>query len=266
MLVPINVNVNDLLSQYNMDKRDVEDLLDYVVKEITAAFAVKWTQEAQLTLHSTRSRYIENLSVIDSGRLSGTVILDYSKDPLIRMIEEGASAFDMKEGFEKSDKVKYGKSGNWYLTIPFKLGAPDTTGDSLGGVTNLPTPVYNILKKESVDTNTGKSTGLSESQIPEQYRVPSSRAKIDIPKSATFEEYKHKSSVFKGAFKQIDSITGQSSYGSFRRVGENSDSNAFIHPGLEPANLAESSFAKFEENMGLELTRAVDNALTSLGF
>lgn len=266
MLIPIQIDANDLISQYQMSKSEAEDVCDYAIKEITAAFARRWEEEAQLSLHSTRQRYIENLHVLDEGRMSGAVILDYTKDSLIKSIEEGMSAFDMKEGFEQSDKVKYNKFGGWYLTIPFKLGAPNTVGDSLGGVTNLPQAVYSVLKKQTINPATNRSAGLSFSQVPAQYQAPQARAKVEIPKSKSFEAYTHKSSIFQGAFKQKDTTTGQNSYGSFRRVGENSDSNAFIHPGLEAMNLAQKALDRLDENMEIELTRSVNAALSALGF
>lgn len=266
MFIPIEINSDDLLSQYSMSKSEVEDVIDFAIKSIAAKFYERWVEEAQLSLHSTRSRYIQNLHLLDEGRLTGTILLDYTKDPLIQMIEEGASAFDMKEGFEKSDKVKHNKSGGWYLTIPFKMGAPNTIGDALGSVTNLPQAVYNVLKKKETSPITGKSEGLKNSEIPEQYRAPKTRAKIEIPKSQAFEEYKHKSSIYKGAFKQKDITTGQTSYGSFRRVGENSDKNAFIHPGMEEANLAQKALDRLDQSMEIELTRAVNSALQNFGF
>lgn len=266
MLIPIQISSEDLIAQYAMDKTEVEDVIDFTVKEITAKFYERWLEEANLNLHSTRSRYTNSLLLIDEGRMMGAVILDYSKDPLIKMLEEGADAFDMKEGFEKSDKVKYNKSGGWYLTIPLKFGAPDTVGDSLGGVTNLPQAVYNVVKKQAVSDITGRSSGLATDNIPSQYRAPQTRAKIDIPRSPKFEAYTHKSSIYAGVFKQKDSVTGQNTYGSFRRVGENSDIRAFIHPGLNELNLAQKALDRLEENMEIELTRAVNSALTNFGF
>ena len=39
---------------------------------------------------------------------------------LVNAITFGCSPFDMKEGFKKSNKVKFSKEGNWYLRIPIK--------------------------------------------------------------------------------------------------------------------------------------------------
>lgn len=266
MLIPIDISSEDLVSQYNMSQEEVEDVIDFTIKEITSAFAARWEEQAKLNLHSTRQRYLENLNVIDEGRMSGAVVLDYSKDKLIRMIEEGCSAFDMKTNFEKSDSVKYNKSGGWYLTIPLKFGAPDTIGDSLGGITNLPQKVQAVIKKKPIDDITGRTKGLSSDEIPEEYKAPKTRAKIEIPKSKSFEAYTHKSSIYQGAFKQVDKTTGQSSYGSFRRVGENSDQSAFIYPGLNEANLAGLALNELEQNMDIELTAAIDSALANFGF
>lgn len=266
MLVPVSISSEDLIAQYSMSKEETEDVIDAAVKEIAAKFASYWEQQAMLDLHTTRQRYLENLFVIDSGRLSGAVVLDYSKDPLIRMIEEGASAFDMKEGFEKSKSVKYNKSGGWYLTVPFRLGAPDTIGEAVGGVTNLPQEVYNVVKKKTIDTVTGRSAGLGLEEIPEKYRAPQTRARIEIPQSKAWEAYQHKTSLYQGVFKQKDKTTGQNTYGSFRRVGENSDHNSWIHPGLEESNLAEKAMDRLDQNMAIELSRAIDSALQQFGF
>lgn len=269
MLVPVQINSDDLINQYNLSKEDVENIINYTIKEITGQFAIAWEEQAKLDLKSTRSRYIQNLKVVDEGRMMGAVILDYSKDPLIKMIEEGCSAFDMKDGFEKSSKKKtvYRKDGTigWYLTIPLKAGNPEATETS-GFANILPTQVYNIVKKEVVSPLTGRSKGLNDEDIPSPYNIPQVRAAIVIPESQAFKEYQHKSSIYQGLFKQTDKITGQNSYASFRRVSDKSDQMSFIFPGLNAMNLAEKAMSKFENNMQTVLETSMDNALSYFGL
>lgn len=266
-MIVIDINQEDLIDQYSLSKSKVEDVIDTTIKEITARFYERWQEQAQLDLHSTRQRYINNLSVPDCGRLQGVVILDYTKDPLIKMLEEGASAFDMKENFEKSNHVKYNKAGDWYLTIPLKVGAPDTIGDTFGSIVNLPRQVYNVVKSKTTSPLTGKTSGLSSTEIPDKYKAPKTRAKIEIPKSKAFEEYTHKSSIYQGVYKQVDLTTGKTSgFGNFRRVGANSDDNAFIHPGIEAMNLAQKALDQFETIIEQELTRALNIGLQALNF
>ena len=265
MIIPISINQDDLLSQFQISKEEVENVIDYTVKEITAAFAVAWEQEANTQLKSTRSRYTQSLRVIDEGRMTGAVLLDYSKDPLIKMIEEGASPFDMKENFSKSAKRHEKKDGGWYLTIPFKIGTPGSS--VISGFANImPSSVYKIVKEKPISPVTGRSSGLSKTEIPEAFAVPKVRAAIVIPESQAFKEYQHKHSLQEGIFKQTDTVTGQSSYGSFRRVSDKSDADSWIFPGMDPKNLAESAFNKFENNMQTVLGDAMDSALSYFGI
>lgn len=265
VIIPIEINSQDLLGQFQMSKSECEDVIDYAVKGIVAKFAELWESEAGNNLKATRQRYVESLSVIDSGRMSGAVILSY-KDPLVKMIEEGISAYDMKESFEHSDKVKHNKEGGWYLTIPLAAGAPETQGDSLGISNTLPPEVHAVVRAKPVSPTTGRSQGLTAGEIPEQYKAPQTRAKIEIPKSKVFEAYQHKSSIYEGVFKEKDKTTGQNSYSSFRRVGENSDANSWIHPGMEARNFAEKALDRLDTVMEQELTKSMDAALSQFGF
>jgi hypothetical protein len=265
MLIPITINADDILEQYQISQKEVEDVIDYTVKQITAAFAVKWEETAKNSLSSTRDRYVQNLKVVDEGRMAGAVILDYSKDPLIKMIEEGASAFDMKEGFKNSSKKHIKKDGGWYLTIPFKIGTPDSQVTS-GFANIMPQEVYNIVKKKDANPITNKSQGLSKTEVPTEFQAPKIRAAIVIPESTTFKEYQHKASIHQGIFKQKDSITGQVSYGSFRRVSDKSDESSWVFPGLDAKNLAEKAYSEFESNMQTVLEGAMDSALSYFGF
>jgi len=265
MVVPIYINQEDILSQFNMSQREVEGVIDSTIKEITASFASAWENEANSTLKSTRERYINNLKVIDEGRMQGAVVLDYSKDKLVKMIEEGCSPFDLKNGFSNSDKKHITKSGGWYLTIPFSFGAPDSS--MVSGFANiLPSSVHQIVKQQPVNPETNRSAGLSKSEIPSEFAIPKVRAAIVIPESTAFKEYQQKHSIYEGVFKSKDSVMGQNTYGSFRRVSDKSDENSWIHPGMEEGNFAEKAFGKFETNMQTVLEDAMDSALSQFGF
>lgn len=267
MLVPISINIDDL-SQFNLTKQQTEDCIDYCIKEITSSFAATWEAAAKQELHSTRETYIKNLFVVDEGRMSGAVVLSYS-DPLVRMIEEGCSAFDQKLAFAKSDKRKpsYRKDGptGWYLTVPFKVGTPNTLADT-GFSFVMPNEVYAAIKNKPVNETTNKAT-LTKTEVPSQYATPTTRAAVtQIPTSKVFEEYKRKGSIHEGIVKTKDTTTGQNSYNSFRRVSDNSDESSWIFPGLEPKLLAEKSFSTFESKLDIETTKALNKALDQLGI
>jgi len=168
------------------------------------------------------------------------------------MIEQGASPFDIKEGFKKSTKVKYtisvyNKNGNqikpggdWYLTIPFRVGTPGTSGQS-GFSSEMPQEVYNVMSKMNSDE------GLPVSSIPSPYEVPKSRdAILNESGQILFNQYEHRNSIYEGLTKKTAQYgkTTQNSYVSFRRVGANSDPLSWIHKGFKAYNLAQEALEK----------------------
>lgn len=271
MLIPIDINSSDIINQFNISRKECEDIIDFTIKEITASFAAQWESTANSELQSTRSRYIQNLKVVDEGRMAGAVVLDYSKDPLIKMIEEGASPFDMKEGFEKSAKKHIKAGGGWYLTIPFKIGTPDSQ-IAAGFANIMPQQIYNLIKNKPIE-NSGRSKGLSAGEIgggggvPQSFQIPTSRnAIVVIPTSQAFKQYQHKTNIYQGLYKQKDQSTGQSSYGSFRRVSDKSDQDSWIYSGMDPKNLAEKAYSTFEAKQERILQDAMNSALTAFGL
>ena len=190
----------------------------------------------------------------------GAVVLDYTKDPLVQMIEEGAGSFDMKDNFLKSPKAKTSKSGGKYLIIPFKWGTPDTVADNTTFSNTMPKEVYSIAK------NLAPKQQISDTQLSKVGLSPPSTKMVEIPKSKKFEEYTHKSSIYKGISKGTSSTTNQSTYTSFRVVSENSDEASWIHPGIKAHNIAELALSDFEQKIQPLMTQAIDNALNSIGI
>lgn len=263
-VISVKIYSQDLLTQFNISDQEVENVIDYTIKEIAGAFASRLEETALRELKGTGERYKNNIRVVDEGRMSGAVILDYSKDPLIQMIEEGATPFDMKEGFSKSSKKKIKKDGGWYLTIPFKVGSP---GASVTGFANvMPSQIYNIAKEKVINPLNNRSQGIKKDELPKGFEIPKTRAAIVIPESKTFAEYKHKASIFQGIYKSKDEKTGQNVYGSFRRVSDNSDENAWIHPGIQERNLMDKTLDRFEPIIEEVTKTAMDKALEYFGF
>lgn len=264
----IQVDTSSILDQFpNASQNTIDAFVDYVVKEITVSYARRLEGQAKLYLHQTRMTYVRNIKILDEGRMKGAVLLDYSKNKIVRMLEEGATPFDMKIGFQKSSKVKYNKDGGWYLTIPFREGNPDAVGESDIFSSIMPNEVYQAAKEkeQNIPTKDGglKSQGLKELEVPEKYRMPKTRTAISI-ENKTFEEYKNKTSIYTGISKMNDSVTGQNIYMSFRRVGENSDDNAFIHTGIQAYNLMDKAMLELDSQMGFELNNATNQGIQIL--
>lgn len=269
MIIPIIIDGSALQQQFALSGEQIESICDNIAKTLAARYAQQLEQEANNALHSTRRRYIQNVHVVDSGRMEGTVILDYSKDPLIKMLEEGAGAFDIKAGLMASAKVKIGKNGGRYITVPMRWGTPGIVGESDVFTGILPQQVYDVVKAKptNIPVSGGgmRSAGLSAGEIPSPFNAIGSRAPIaDSAGKVLFNEYQHKTSIYQGVSKKTDPSTGQNTYNSFRRVSENSDKDAFIHPGIEQYNLIQRALDNFNQTQ--EVSLALDQQLIDLGF
>lgn len=243
---PITIDLSGLKGQFGIDDAVLDQLTETCVNAVTAVIYANWEALAKQRLKSTLPEYVQNIIKVDKGRFSKQIVLT---GILPNMIEQGASAFDIKEGFKKSPKVrhtiaKYGKKGKvispggaWYLTIPFRIGVPGTLGQA-GFSGAMPTEVYNIMRKRS------SGLGLNKAEIPSPYDLPLTRAAIPAtPNNPYYAAYTHKNSIYEGMTKRTAQYakTSQNTYGTFRRAGENSDPLSWIHKGITPYNLAEEA-------------------------
>ncbi len=231
-----------------MSQNDINNIMDSVVKDITLRFAQEWENEANITLKTSRQEYIANLHVVDEGFARGAVLLT---GWLPNAVEQGLDAFDEKEAMLAGPNAKTGKDGSKYNTIPFSFGAPTSLPENFtGGI--LPMEVHEILKgKESNEPITKNDL----SNLPREYKQPQAK-QVTLPVSKAIVDYQHKHSIYEGVEKRTDLKTGQNTYGSFRRVSENSNPSSWIHPGIEAQQLADKTLQNF--NIPDEMGRILD--------
>lgn len=245
MVAPIEIDLSGLSSQFGLSSQVIEQLTEICVKAVTATIYKKWESLAKKELHSTLPAYLQNLNVVDKGRFARQIVLT---GELPQMIENGASAYDLKEGFEKSKYVKYtvpvynakGKmirpGGDWYLTIPFRMGTPGIVGQA-GFAGEMPQEIYDLMIHR--DSN----VALTASEIPDPYNIPRSREAIYENDQLRYGAYQHKSSIYEGLVKKTAAYgkTTQNIYMNFRRAGANSDPMSWIHKGFEAKYLADKA-------------------------
>lgn len=243
---PITIDLSGLQQQFGIAAKEVVKLTEICVKSVTTAIYANWEALARKNLHSTLPEYLQHLIVVDKGRFTKQIILS---GQLPTMLESGADAFDMKEGFRNSGYVKYtvpvynakggivSPGGDWYLTIPFRHGTPGIVGQA-GFANEMPQEIYDLMVHRPA------GSPLRRGEIPSPHDVPRSRAAIMDEKGNTlFAEYEHKSSIFEGLTKRSAAYNKvvQNTYGTFRRAGENSDPLSWIHKGFKALNLAEKA-------------------------
>jgi len=120
-VIPINVDISEVANEFLLSGDQITTLRENIVSGLTSSLYEQWLLAAGKNLRSTKAQYQRGLVIVDEGRFKGGVMLTGT---LPNMVESGASAFDMKNGFSKSSKVKRTKDGEWYLTIPFRLASP----------------------------------------------------------------------------------------------------------------------------------------------
>lgn len=246
-MLPITFDISGTIEEFDFSQQESEELVSFMVKNLTAQIANKWDSEAKRVLKQTRDSYRASISIVDKGRFEGMIIL---RGQFPNMIEQGAEAWDMKEGFAKSSKAKVKKNGGWYFTVPFRLATPNALGESsvFSGV--MPDEIYQLVKQK------GANNPITKQDLGSNYTA-GKREKI-VLKSKTYDEYIHKSSIYVGLQKKSMTYQGatQSQYMNFRRVSDTSNPNAFIHPSMVARELAEKAIEKV--NVPEQVSKMVD--------
>ena len=242
----INIDLSGLKSQFlgQISDQQINDLTETCVNLVAQAVFAKWEALARTELHSTLPEYLHNLNIVDKGIFKKQIILTGT---VPEMVESGASPFDLKEGFKKSQYVKYtipvynakGKQvhagGDWYLTIPFRQGVPGIVGQA-GFANEMPKEIYALMVHRAANSP------LNKSEIPHPYDIPRSRAAIYDKETGRvlYGEYTHKASIYEGLVKKSAAYKKviQNTYHSFRRAGANSSPLSWIHRGIEARDLA----------------------------
>lgn len=231
MYIPISINLDNLIEEFDLGPDQVQRLASELTDNLCNTFYSALRQNVNNKLKKTRELYLNNISINNIDDTTKEIVLT---GWLPNALEEGISEFDMKEGFQNSQKVKISKEGNWYLTIPIK-----------GNMSSVPKEIRNILNNQK--------TQIQQKQL-------SQNASLQKMKElASGKKYQNKSSIYQGMKKNE-----QGGIDNFRRVGENSDKNAFIHPGFEARNFFQSSLNDIENEIPILADKVIDNFLKNM--
>jgi hypothetical protein len=236
-MININIDLNPVLESYRIPKNVFKDITQTVIEALSWNIYNNIRQSAQSKLRSTRNVYINNLNYPDISRLKGIIVLTGN---LPNMLESGAPAFDMKSGFMKSPKVKKSKNG-WYMTIPFRWGAPGSLAENEAFSNKMPKEIHDIVKGLTsgltVFGGRGRSgQGIPFGMLPSKHQSSGMRgAFTNMQTRKSFGVYVHKNPIHQGIQKKTQMYQNamQNTFVSFRRVSDKSDSTSWIHRGFE---------------------------------
>lgn len=231
MILPINIDLQEVIEEFSLNENQSFFLGSTIIDRIVEEYTLRWEELVDRNLHQSRGEYKRAMFIDRSSPLDVTFGLSERESKLALMVEEGASAFDEKIGFEKSNKTKVKKNGGWYLTIPFRHATPNAVAES--GIFNsiLPKDVYNIAAQNTKP--------LKRTQLPDNQQLPGRRKEINLP-GLVVPEYIHKTAKYEGLVKVNIASTDRekrSGYFTFRRVSDVSDPNSWWNGGLVPQKL-----------------------------
>lgn len=251
---PILIDLSGIIDEFTLDENESNSLSRYVLSNISDEYMRVWERNIDSSLHSTRSEYRRAIFTEQPDDHSMIFGMTPTKSKLGLMLEEGASDFDIKKGFEGSSKKKTKKNGGWYLTIPFRHATSEALAESMVFSSKMPKEIYKLAKVSK------KSLNLAE--LPEKYqekqysRVASERNYGVI--------YQHKSAIYEG-LKRIDISSTQKEnrggYFTFRRVSDKSEFNSWQHPGFQPLKLMDKSLSEIQLDQIVD--RSIDQFLTT---
>lgn len=244
MLEPIFIDLSDVANEFVLSEDEIKSLSRFVLASVSDSYVREWEKLIDDNLHSTRTEYKKGIFQEQTDDYSVVIGLTPRQSQLAMMIEDGASSFDEKEGFKKSDKrvqkLKVDKKGvlvrdsegktqdgGWYLTIPFRWATADALGESGIFANKMPKPIEKLVK---VSKDPLKFDDL-----------PASFQKKGMNKTSS---YNHKFTIYEG-LQRVETGSGnekRGGYMSFRRVSENSDTGSWVHPGFVASNFMERAF------------------------
>lgn len=215
-----------------MEESNVDDIANEIVERAADSAREEWMRLASERLTTTFEIYRENLSPVERPNNFEAVITLTGDLP--NMLEQGKEAFDMKPGILNGPNAKISAKGSRYQDIRFAHGSPTQSK-----IKKLPKELF-----KQVNTM----------QLGQRYSDKNRLKNWNMGRPGGYE---HKTGIYDDLHKARNKGTGLTEFQTFRRVSENSDPSAFIHPGLKALNLAE----KVKEYMEGQIDSIIDAAL-----
>lgn len=234
MVVPINIDLSDLVEEFDLSQDQSTFLGSSIIDAVITEYQLRWENLINRELRTTRNEYKRGVFFERESPLSVTFGLTNRSSSIPLMIEEGQPPFDEKEGFRNSPKRKIAQDGGWYIDIPFRYATPEAVATSGLFSTIIPQQIYDAVRK------TGRlGIGNLQGRFAEKgERKEINRLGVNKP------SYMHKAPIYQGLTKVSIASTSnetRSGYFTWRRVSDASDPNSWWNGGIIPYKLMDKA-------------------------
>lgn len=249
-MIPISFDLSDTVKEFSLTQEESKAFSNYVLDRVTDEYLEQWENVINTQLKSSRDEYKRAMYTDRPDDNTSIIGLTSRNSKLAMMIELGASAFDEKQGFEKSEKRTEKKDGGWYLTIPFRHAVSEAIMSEM--VPGSKTTVLDLLKTGEKLTPKTLPEGRQEVQTHE----------VEFAPGITMT-YKHKSPIYEGLHRKDIASTEKEKRGgyfTFRRVSDKSEDESWLHPGFTTYDLMGKALqnTKFDEIVDLAVQEFLD--------
>lgn len=213
--------------------------LQRVMRGVASAARQEWIRLAKMELKTTSRDYVQGIQEPEEkgGRVSIALV-----GVLPNMIENGWEGGDMRTTLlGPGSKAKTAKDGSRYNTVPFRHGAPGSSGRNTGKP--MPRPIHSVAKH--LAPTLSRPGGISKVggrhvAYGERLHAGMSMSKQARKILTRKERPHHHSPIHKGMIREEKTYEGatQSQYTTFRRISSRV-MRGWIHPGITPRRIGD---------------------------
>jgi hypothetical protein len=234
-------------------------MVESVLDDIATSARRHWQGLASRELHTSRQTYREGIQEVEAEPGVRFVRLE---GKLPNWIEGGLEPFDMKaEMLPKMKNRRQAKDGHWYGVVPFRHGTPGSSGLAGSPMGSAYGPAGGASASGSGPLGQSQSAqfGLEVYRLAKAMRGKEPDQPRDLlTEGAVAKAFRgvggvgqpllkphHQTSIYAGMRRErkpytnpaTGKTTTQSSYYTFRTISENSNPDAWLHPGIQARHL-----------------------------
>ena len=260
MALTVNVSgVEAAVRAATLSDADVTRLL----RTVQIAALNFWKTTAQRDLKSTSRDYVQALSLGKSEDPKSFTIVLASSNPIVDMVENGWKGGDMRAWMLKSKKAKTRANGTRVLVIPFRHGAPSSSGRNTGptmpqAIAQAASKLLATMSKPATESGPGgtawvkgprgrlgmDSRGVKTGKEAFGPRTEKKAAAAEAREILSSKQKEwHSTSIYTGMIRKGQPTkTGvqTSGFTTFRTISSKpgKDPRSWFHPGIRPRRLA----------------------------